>query len=164
MIIRNAISTDVDSILELWKELMHFHSALDPVFEMSDSADEKFRLFLIQNINSPLNKIVKVAEEEGNIVGYMMGTIKQNPPVFKINQCGEIIDACVTANHRRRQIGESLFVEMKKWFSEQGITRIDVSAAAKNVISTRFWQKMGFQPYLNHMYSYLPEKDGINKV
>jgi GNAT superfamily N-acetyltransferase len=156
MIIRDAKLTDVESILKLWKELMLVHGNLDPIFEISEDGEEKFRSFLISNINATVEKVVKVAVVDGSTVGYMMGIIKQNPPVFKMTQFGEIMDACVTANFRRQHIGERIFAEMKQWFSQKGITRLDVNAAAKNPVSMKFWQKMGFQPYLNHMYSYLP--------
>ena len=41
---------------------------------------------------------------------------------------------------------------MKKWAKKQGLIRIDIQAAANNPISNKFWKKMGFVPYLNHMH------------
>lgn len=150
--IRKATIADIPKIKELWKELMNFHGDLDPYFEMRSDAGENFALFLESNIENKSNSIVMVAEVENLVVGYMMGMIQENPPVFKLVKYGEIMDACVSEAYRNNSIGENLFKHMRQWFKARNITRIDINAAAKNPISNHFWKKMGFVPYLNHMY------------
>lgn len=149
--IRRADLADRDSIMVLWKRLMEFHAPLDPYFAMTEDAPEKFHSFLTDNLQQS-DKIVMVAEINHKIIGYMMGMIMTSPPVFKMQKYGEITDAFVDDRLRKQGMGEKLFSKMKAWFAAQGLHRIDINAAAKNPISNKFWKKMGFAPYLNHMH------------
>ncbi len=151
-IIRQAKIKDIEGIVKLWKELMDFHLPFDKYFEMREEAPVHFQRFLKDNIIND-DRIVVVAQINDEIVGYMMGIIAFNPPVFKLEKYGEITDACVSGIYRNQDLGLKLFKEIKRWFKDQDLTRIDINAAANNPISNKFWKKMGFKPYLNHMYN-----------
>ncbi len=58
----------------------------------------------------------------------------------------------VTANYRRCGIGEELVKEMLKWFRDHDIKRIEVKVSVHNELSTAFWRKMGFNPYIETLY------------
>lgn len=151
IVIRQADTVDMSSILPLWRELMEFHASLDPYFTLRPDAENNFKKFLLSNLEEKEKNHIVLAEADGEVVGYMMGLILTNPPVFELKQYGEIMDACVSPQHRRSQIGEQLFQAMKNWFQSKGLTRIDINAAATNRVSNSFWKKMGFRPYLNRM-------------
>jgi hypothetical protein len=53
-----------------------------------------------------------------------------------------VFDLAVTEQFRRR--GK----EAEIWFASQGIHRIEVRIAVSNELSTSFWNKTGFKPYL----------------
>lgn len=152
--IRPARVDDMRSIIFLWKELMEFHKPMSSNFEMSPDAELKFTLFLKSCIKSPEKTFVIVAEDQPSqiIQGYILGVIGKYPPVFKIQQFGDITDICVARDMRRHAIGKKLVEEAKNWYKKRGIRLIHIQAATKNPISQAFWKKMGFIPYLETMY------------
>jgi ATP adenylyltransferase len=45
-------------------------------------------------------------------------------------------------------VGTALVAAVRAWAAEQGLARIDLRAAVQNPLSTRFWRRQGFVPYL----------------
>lgn len=151
IIVRDAIESDTDEIISLWRQLMDFHIKIDEGFALNDDAESVFREFLMGNIKSE-NAIVSVAVNNDEIIGYMMGLITDRPPVFKIKQCGTIMDACISKNYRHQGIGAKLFKSMKDWFYEVGMERIELQASVGNKISNPFWKSLGFKAVLTTYY------------
>jgi GNAT superfamily N-acetyltransferase len=54
----------------------------------------------------------------------------------------------VTKNYRRSGIGERMYKLIQDWFKQQDVNRIELRVSLPNEISTSFWRKMGFKPYL----------------
>jgi GNAT superfamily N-acetyltransferase len=156
--IRKAVTQDVPSILELWKELMDFHKERDRIFSRSATGHEGFADVITGHISSDIS-CVFVAEAGKDIVGYCLAFIEKYPPVLEIKEYGLVQDVAVTENHRRRGIGKRLLHEAQRWFSKNGVRRIEARVAATNKISTGFWSKMGFTPYLETVFVEI-ERDG----
>jgi len=41
---------------------------------------------------------------------------------------------------------------MPRWFSQRSIYRIEARVAVRNEVSTKFWRKIGYQPYTETMF------------
>ena len=150
--IRLATTSDIPTIMDLWSDLMAFHKPFNSFFELRSDAEEKFQSYLHSNIQNNEKAHVFVAIRNNLVIGYMMGVILNAPPVFKIDQVGEIMDAFVAVDYRRQNIGEHLFNALKTWFQMKKVDRIDVNIAVGNPLSSKFWAKMGFNPLLHHLY------------
>ena len=149
--IRQAVMEDVPAIVELWKELMDFHKELDVFFSRSAIGHEGFADFITGHISSETSYVF-VAEADKNLVGYCLAIIEKYPPVLEIQEYGLVQDLAVTGKYRRSEIGERLFKEARGWFSEKGVRRIETRVAKSNKLSTAFWAKMGFIPYLETFF------------
>jgi GNAT superfamily N-acetyltransferase len=134
-------------MIELWKGLMDFHAARDPIFIRRPDAEKNWEAFVRANMASD-SAAVFVAEQDSRIVGYCMAMISSYPPVLALSTFGELMDLMVHSEHRRQGIGEQLLGAAIAWYKDRGIKRIEVRVAATNEISMVFWPKMGFQPYL----------------
>ena len=145
--IRNATENDLDAIGTLWKELMDFHKVLDSLFTRSSDGHENFKNFIKSQISSETSCVL-VGEYNNNIVAYCFATIAKYPPVFEEKQYGAILDMAVTKNYRRSGIGERMYKLIQDWFKQQDVNRIELRVSLPNEISTSFWRKMGFKPYL----------------
>jgi ribosomal protein S18 acetylase RimI-like enzyme len=150
--VRNAREHDLDMIIELWKELMDFHKVRDPHFSRSPHGHDKFMEHISGAIASETSKVL-VAEHDGTIVGYCLAFIANYPPVFEKEVRGDIADLAVTENYRRTGVGEKLCKEIQHWFKEKKVQRIEVRVAVTNEVSTSFWRKMGYRPYLEILYN-----------
>jgi ribosomal protein S18 acetylase RimI-like enzyme len=149
--IREAIETDLCSIVELWKELMDFHKEIEPLFTRGNDVDQVFAEFVRENISKD-DACVLVASDGNKIIGYCQNLIEAYPPVLAIKNYGQIMDFAVASKYRRRGIGEKMLTAAKDWYQTKGITRIEVRFTISNEISSKFWPKMGFTPYLKTAY------------
>ena len=85
------------------------------------------------------------------VVGHAMATVKDCPPVFETKRQGYVQDFVVSANYRRQGIGQKLYDRIEAWFREQGIDRVEVTAAVTNEVSRSFWRKMGYLDYVERL-------------
>jgi ribosomal protein S18 acetylase RimI-like enzyme len=148
---RQAIEKDIPRVVELWEEFIDFHKDRDSFFSRAKEGPENFGKFVGQNLRKQ-DAIVYVAEKDGVVIGHILATIQNYPPVFEIERYGLINDLAVSSAYRRNGIGRHLFVLAKKWLVKKGINRIEIEVAIANEVSTSFWKKMSFKPYKRKCY------------
>ena len=147
---------DAEAIGDLWVELMNYHVTLDPRFGVPPHG----RVNYVRQVQKALRDEsfrVLVAVEGRRVVGYVMGYIGQNPPIFLTSRFGFIADLCVTNPQRRRGVGERLVKEICQWFRLRGMDSVQMNVAHNNPLSQAFWRKMGGIDYLDHMWMDLSE-------
>lgn len=149
--IRTGTSHDLDAVIELWKELMDFHAALDPLFMMCPEGPDNFRKHLLESLESG-DAVVFVAVSDNRTVGYLKAEIACYPPVFVRKRYGAISDVAVTADHRRMGTGEMLVAKALDWFRDRGLDRAEMRLSNFNPVSRAFWEKIGFQPYVTTLF------------
>lgn len=148
---RRAMPADRDAIGRLWQELMEFHAHLDPGGFTPRPDALPVWLEWLDKLLAAGDAAVFVAEVEGQPVGYIIGGTAEKPPVYPDRRYGVVHDTCVTADWRRRGVGQWLFKALLEWFREQGLSEVRVGAAAANQVSNVFWQAMGFRPHVISM-------------
>lgn len=146
--IRTARQEDAEKIVDLWRELMAFHEAVDERFVRSEDSAAKFRTFLEINIDSS-NAHVLVAISNGGLVGYTMAQEARRPPVFAMQVVVEIMDVAVSSASRRCGIGRTLVEGMRDWARERGAETVFLGVAAANPAALAFWADMGARPYIH---------------
>lgn len=149
--IRKAVAGDLNVIGNLWQEFMDFHKRRDPHFSRSFDGHERFKEFISSHMTSDMSCVL-VAEQGTTVIGYCLATVAKYPPVFENRDHGMVFDLAVTELCRRKGIGDRLFREAETWFAARGIHRIEVRVAVSNEISTAFWRKMGFRPYVTRVF------------
>ena len=148
--VRRAVWSDLDPITQLWKELFEFHVALDSRFALAEDAERHWRTRVAHQLNDD-NWRVLVADDRDTLLGFIIGVIREMPPVVREKYEGYIEDAVVTRLAQRRGIGEQLYHGLEGWFRERGIKVIGLSAAVANPAAQAFWHKMGFTDYMIRM-------------
>jgi len=148
--IRRAQQSDLDQLVTLWQELAELHAELLPEFALAPDKEQSVRAHLVELLRDD-NERVFVAEENGALIGFINGAVRENPPVFAERYIGYIADAIVSARSRRRGVGEQLVSTINAWFRERGIRIIHLTAATGNPIAQAFWRKMGFADYMTRM-------------
>ena len=155
--IRPATQRDAETIGDLWVELMNFHATLDDRFGVPPNG----RVNYVRQLQKALrdeNFRVLVAVEQRRVIGYIMGYIGQNPPIFPKPRFGFIADLCVTQLQRRHGVGERLVQEMCHWFRARGLDCVQMNVAHNNPMSQAFWRKVGSRDYLDHMWMELSSR------
>ncbi|HEY3375998.1 MAG TPA: GNAT family N-acetyltransferase [Armatimonadota bacterium] len=130
---------------------MSFHQSLDARFGIPLHGKTNYIRHIYSAIRDS-NYRVLVAQSHGTIVGYVIGYIAQNPPIFPLPTYGFIADLSVTQHARRLGIGQQLVDSLCAWFHARGMRSIQLNVAHHNPISQAFWRKMGCTDYLDHMW------------
>lgn len=159
MIIRLAKPADCDRIGELWRDLVQYHRDLDD--NMPTAANDghiRYAQRLRYGLNDTYQRIL-VAEENGEIIGYVTGMIVDIvPEMFLEEKAGMIGDIYVQPSRRNQGTGKALMQTMKDWFKLRGITYYELSVASSNPAGIRFWQEtMQGKPIMLRMRAALDE-------
>lgn len=151
VVIRPATPDDVGGILLLWNELMDYHAALDARFQSALGGEEHWADILLDWLQSD-DGCVLVADAGGKLVGFIIGLVRENPPVLLPPKYGLVTDICVDPGWRRQGIGRRLFEALKVWFREKQLFVIQLSVAHRNPVSKTFWHAMGCQDYMERLW------------
>ncbi len=141
----------VPRMIEIWREFIDFHVDRDPIYARRDDAHHFFEKYLKGFMESEESQVL-VALDGRQVVGYSMARVAHHSPVFQPKAYGDIAEIAVKGEYRRQSIGEALLTQMKKFFTHQGINRIETRVSTKNEVACLFWKKYGFQRYLDDLY------------
>jgi ribosomal protein S18 acetylase RimI-like enzyme len=152
--VRRATHADVGAVLNLWVEMMTYHAGLDDRFRPAADGREHFRSIL-QKWMADDRYSVWVAEVDGQLVGYTIGRLAENPPVLEPHLVGHVSDICVAPAWRRRGVARRLFAAVRAWLLQQGVTTVQLHVATENPAAQAFWREMGFSPFMTRMWLHL---------
>lgn len=150
MILRSAREDDYEVLLALWRELMELHVSLDPRFALSENADQRFFNY-VETARSRDDYRVRLAEVDGEAVGFAISCVLPNSPVYRARWIGYINDLCVTGSMRKRGIGELLVKDAVEWLRANGAETVEVYVAHYNEVAQRFWRRIGGRDYLERL-------------
>jgi GNAT superfamily N-acetyltransferase len=141
MMIRPAKAADSERIGELWLELIEFHRQLDPYMPLAaKDGNQRYAQRIRHSLNDTYQRVL-VAEEHGELLGYVTGMIMDIvPEMFVAERAGVIGDIYVMAEARGQGIGTALMQVMKDWFKLRGVTYYEWSVATANKSGVRFWE------------------------
>jgi ribosomal protein S18 acetylase RimI-like enzyme len=157
MNIRKARVQDVAAIYDLNQQLNHYHIQFDNYWALNDPQiiQEKRRQYFAKQIRRR-HAIVLIAEEQETIVGYIHGSLRTIPPMFRIQTIGHLHSAYVMQAYQRKGVGQQLTEALIDWFQSKQIEYIEVSSDINNTLSINAWKKYGFQPAMIKLRLKLP--------
>ncbi len=134
--IRNADAGDIDSLLELLRELF----AVEADFEFNE-AHQRRGLFLMMD-GCRKHKVVKVAETAGRVIG--MASAQAVISTSEGGHAALVEDVIVSPAFRGRGIGRRLVESVCGWADARGITRLQLLADGKNMPALEFYEQIGW--------------------
>jgi ribosomal protein S18 acetylase RimI-like enzyme len=152
MEIREAQNIDIEGILKLQLEAAAFHRRLDASYEFKANIAEQFRSRTSSFINSK-NATICVAFLKGELIGYAIGLLEDENPLFKFPRVGMVEEAGITEKYRTRGYGERVLASLMDWFRRRHVEEVRLKVHVKNDDGILFWEKIGFekQMYVMHM-------------
>jgi ribosomal protein S18 acetylase RimI-like enzyme len=117
---------DYDEVYRLWKRTPGIG-----LWSIDDSR-EGLERFLMRNPTTNF-----VAEEDGHIVGVMLGGHD--------GRRGYIYHACVEEAYRRRSLGRQLMEKLIQAMKAENITKLGLVCFKENEKGNRFWSKLGWE-------------------
>jgi ribosomal protein S18 acetylase RimI-like enzyme len=149
--VRRAKPDDVESLLDLWQEMMDYHARLDRRFAPAADGRQRFRP-TVRGWMADDQWRVLVAEADEQVVGYTIGRVAELNPVLATPGFGYVTDICVSPQLRRQGVGRRLFNAMNSWFRRRGLAAVQLNVAALNPTSQAFWRALGFGDYMNRLW------------
>ncbi len=151
ILVREATTADMEQVRAIFREFVAYHALCDPSFVKVENHDGLFAAYAVESARDGRGMLL-VALRGGEVAGYCLGLVQEKPPVYPDPSYGLIDNLAVMERHQHQGVGAALCVEMRRWFHARGVKRIEVCAAVRNPKSTRFWRKMGFEPYIEQMF------------
>jgi GNAT superfamily N-acetyltransferase len=142
--IRPARASDVVAIGKLWEKLVAFHQELDADMPAATLQGASLYARSLSDRLEDSHTRVLVAEEDGRIVGYVLGVVVDlMPEMFEQEAGGFLADIFVEEAYRGRGVGTDLVNALVDWFRSKGLHYYEWHVAAENQVALAFWEKMG---------------------
>ena len=135
----------------MWTLLQEHNAAYDPRLAPVADAADWFLDFLRGELGND-SAALFVAEEDGQIVGYVFGQILRRPTLAN-GDCGYVADLFVDNDWRGQGVGRRLFHILRDWFHARDLVAIELQIVRANPASQAFWRKMGFADFLRTLRS-----------
>jgi ribosomal protein S18 acetylase RimI-like enzyme len=145
--IRRANINDLEEIQRLNKALCVLEQEnFDPTTRTDYSFSEQGKTYFTNNIESS-DSFAVVAEVEGKVVGYLIGSIKEPEDFRTITSIAEADNTFVEESYRGKGIGSAMYKEFENWCKERGVQKIRHTASAKNINAIAFYESSGSEKY-----------------
>ena len=146
MKIRQATVGDLQAITKLNEELFKVDSEWDRTLDFSwPTSTRGQEYFATRLVNE--GGVAFVAEIDGEIVGYLCGSIEDALSYRSFERLADLGDMFVLLQYRNAGIGSALVKSFKLWSKEQGVKRIRVEVTAQNSKALSFYSENGFEHY-----------------
>jgi ribosomal protein S18 acetylase RimI-like enzyme len=155
-VVRRAQRADLSAIVTLGRKIYRFHARLDSArFGVRRGFRATYRRWVGARLRDP-RSIVLVAELRTRMVGYLVGAVEEEIPVYWQPECGEIHDLWVEPRLRRTGIAQQMTALALAHFRAHGQTQVRVQTWAGNTAAQRLFKASGFRPATLEMLIELP--------
>jgi ribosomal protein S18 acetylase RimI-like enzyme len=144
MQIRLAIESDVESLVDLWIELMDYHVAFSTQFLINKNKRAAIEAFILEKLGKKLSRIY-VMEADNAIVAMLLARIEVRPEMFLHQKSGYIAETIVTKLHRGNNIGNELADAAHAWFVSEGVSCSELQVSIANTEGIEFWKSKGYE-------------------
>ncbi|MFZ8789843.1 MAG: GNAT family N-acetyltransferase [Acidilobaceae archaeon] len=146
LVIRRATEADVESLATLMRRFYAFNEEFDPAMEVT--GDIKRAALEVARARITSSDIILVASYEGRLVGYVYGSILENPLLAR-RKVGVLKELYVSPEERGRGVATALIESAMNELAKMGIHYMAVEFPSRNVVAQKFYEKLGFRPYMS---------------
>lgn len=144
MKIRSATLADREGLSRLTAEVHELHREARPDVYL-EFDPEQFRKEISDTLYRP-DSILLVAEEEGELAGMALLTLRQPPnPILKPRLYAFLEELSVGERFRGQGIGTALFAAAKEQALRRGAVSLELQVWSFNEAALRFYEKMGMK-------------------
>ena len=142
--IRPAVASDSVMIGNLWEQLVAYHQELNEGMPRASLHGGEIYAHNIRDRMNDSHTRVFVAEEDGRVVGYVLGLVVDRvPEMFEPEAGGFLADIFVEEAYRGQGLGTALVTALRGWFHEHGLNYFEWHVTAENESALRFWESLG---------------------
>lgn len=145
MTIRPATVEDVPAVLPMVDRICALHQHWDPAkYSFRDNPGQMYRNWLIGRATDA-HSVFLVAERDGKLVGFLVGTLDRDLPIYRIGEYGFIHDLWVEEEYRHEGIGRQMTMLAVERFRQMGVKQVRLDTAAPNDAARALFESCGFR-------------------
>lgn len=159
--IARARAARISEVEALWKGLHRQHRAVDPrlpgvpIRSLEDSWRRRRRLY--RGWLAERGAFLLLAEDAGRLVGYAVVHLREADESWDTSGRFAVLESIAVAPRRRgaglgRKLMEAVFGELRTL----GVTVLEIGVVSTNERARRFYESLGFRPWLVHYLGRLP--------
>jgi L-amino acid N-acyltransferase YncA len=138
-------AADFQAVVPMMRRLRLWHQQLDPaLYEMHPDAERRFRRWVGAMAEDP-RAMLLVAEEAGQVIGFLYATIEKNPPIYLNEEFALVREWWVEPAFRGRGAGTSLIERAAADVAAFDVRQIRVRSAAGDEEAHALLQRCGFR-------------------
>jgi ribosomal protein S18 acetylase RimI-like enzyme len=149
--VRVAASRDLPDIGRLWQQMIEYHVRLDPRFGRVGDDRHSFLEYVRHGLTGPGMRIL-VAERNGQVLGFAIGTLRAARPGAEELVVGHISDLAVAPSAQRQGVGRQLADALRKWFRQNGVRAVTLNVSCANSGAQAFWRSQGFVDFMDRLW------------
>lgn len=155
MLIRPAVIEDVPQVLPFVRAICDLHESRDPQrFKVLPDVIERYASWLPIRAVDP-KSVFLVAQrdphDQTSLVGYLVGTVEPEIPIFWIPECGWIHDIWLEPDARGQGAAEKMVLEAESRFRAIGVAQMRLHTGAFNEHARALFTRAGFRPSVVEM-------------
>ncbi len=133
---------ELSALGAIWRELMELHASTDPRFALADDALARWTA-MAEDLLDRQQGFLLAARAGKTPVGFCLGWIARNPPIYRVPEIGFISEIAVARRHQRRGVGRALICAAVRFFRAHGVDEFQLSTAEWNETACAFWRALG---------------------
>lgn len=158
VIVRPAADTDGPGLYRVFAGLRAHNASVDSRTGGMSIAETELAGALPEILSRPSSAVL-VADDGGDVVGFLSGGIEHNVPDRLPERLATIGYLYVDESRRRQGVGRQLFDAFARWAMQQdGVSHVEMPVLAADAQAAAFWTAMGFTPFIQRLWA--PLGDG----
>ena len=149
MRVRRARPEDVDQVVRLWRQMWDAHLPMEPRFQATPAAEVVMSGWIRDHLEAERSALLVAEETPGDLEGYCLAVILENPPVLPWQFYGYLSE--ISVRRRGRGVGSLLLEAAHAWFREKQVPYVEVSVSVRNEGARRFWRRHGYGEFLERL-------------
>ncbi len=147
--LRYATDRDLPRIAPLWRALYTHQIAHGMRLPVPSDAFDAWQKSMAPALGR--FTVVALAEQDGEVVGFVAGRVRALPAYFGGGAAGFISEVYVSDSQRGSGLGRRVLAFAVEWFATQGIPRVELQVLAGNPDAVRFYRELGWHEELVQM-------------
>jgi len=144
--VREALPADIEDIVEIWWQLASEHVDRDSEFWRlipEHEARSSFQEYANELFGTP-DHVLLVAEIQGQVAGFIHGSIRTRPPVMKLVTIGRIDEVSVHKDFRGQGVGRKILIAILDELKERGLSHVELMVDVDNPAAINLYKSAGF--------------------
>ena len=152
MDIRPATPDDVPAVLLMVGKICALHESWDPAkYAFRDDPARMYDSWLRSRAKDPKSVFLVAEREPGHLVGFLVGQVESEIPIYRLDRFGFIHDLWVEEAYRNEGIARQMVTLAIERFTETGVAQVRLDTAAKNEVARKLFASCGFRPSTTEM-------------